>query len=123
VSQPFQEVFDALRRRIEQHDDGNVVARDEPDEYILLGPDKDEAGRDVYIAHVKIRKSYVSLYLMSVYRFPELLDDVAPVLLDRKHGKSCFNFKEPDDAAFDEVSKLLERGIERYREKGLLPET
>lgn len=120
MSDSFHDVFKALRDRLKPFEDGNVVARDDPHEYILIGPDKDDGGRDVFLGHVKIQKNYVSLYLMSVYRFPDLLDDVAPALLERKHGKSCFNFKQPDEDLFDEVSSLLARGVARYRAEGLL---
>ena len=35
-------------------------------------------------------------------------------------GKTCFNFSRVDDALFDELDALTERGRDLYAERGLL---
>jgi hypothetical protein len=35
-------------------------------------------------------------------------------------GKSCFNFREPDQALFKELIELTRSGFERYEADGLL---
>ncbi len=45
---------------------------------------------------------------MPLYTAPELASDITVELARRRHGKSCFNFKKPDAALFDELERLTE---------------
>jgi hypothetical protein len=72
----------------------------------------------MHFAATMIRKNYVSFYLMPVYVEPDLLEDVSDDLKKRMQGKSCFNFKEPDDPLFDELATLTKRGFEHYKAEG-----
>jgi hypothetical protein len=120
MAQEFEAVFAQIRPLISRHADGNVVETDAPDNYTLLGPKPDEKGRDVWLGSVRIKKSYVSVHLMPVYRFPDLLDAVSSALKKRMQGKSCFNFKSVDNELFEALSELVDRGVERYRTEGLI---
>ena len=65
-------------------------------------------------------KRYVSYHLLSVYLEPGQLEAISPELRRRMQGKSCFNFTRVDDALFDELDGLTERGRDLYAERGLL---
>jgi hypothetical protein len=60
-----------------------------------------------FVAGVRPGKRYVSFYLMPVYGFPELAQDMSPELRRRMQGKSCFNFTIVDEA-------LTAQGLDRY---------
>jgi hypothetical protein len=77
--------------------------------------------RELFFGAVKRQKRYVSYYLMPVYVYPELLDGISPDLKKRMQGKSCFNFRRPEAALFEELADLTRRGFERYEAEGLLP--
>lgn len=65
-----------------------------------------KAGEDWYVALAN-QKSYVSLYLIPLYVFPELkakLDASAPRL---KCGKSCINFKSADELPLDVIAEVV----------------
>jgi hypothetical protein len=57
---------------------------------------------------------------MPVYLHPELLEDVSEALKKRMQGKSCFNFKQIDDALFAELEALVARGYAAYQEAGYI---
>ena len=67
-----------------------------------------------WFAFVKPAAKHVSLFLLPVHTWPDLLDGCTPGLLARKTGASAFNFKAlPDDLAAD-VEALLARAFDRY---------
>ena len=65
----------------------------------------------------QIKKTYVSFYLMPVYMYPELLNDISPQLKKRMQGKSCFNFKKVEPELFDELAELTRRGADKFKEE------
>jgi hypothetical protein len=67
-----------------------------------------------FVAGVRPGKRYVSFYLMPVYGFPELAQDMSPELRRRMQGKSCFNFTIVDEALIAELETLTARGLDRY---------
>ncbi|HSK47660.1 MAG TPA: hypothetical protein VLA05_06630 [Coriobacteriia bacterium] len=97
------------------------VKLDAPDDYVIEGPPTDATvGRPAYFGEVRIRKNYVSFYLMPVYAFPDLLDRASGDLKKRMQGKSCFNFTKIDEPLFSELEDLAQRGYERYLEAGFI---
>ena len=63
---------------------------------------------------VRLGKSYVSFYLMSVYASPELLKNISPELRKRMQGMSCFNFKKVDKKLFSELKTLTKDGASNF---------
>ncbi len=67
-----------------------------------------------WFAFVKPAAGRVSLFLLPVRTWPDLLDGCSPELCARKTGASTFAFTSlPDDLASD-VEALLARAFERY---------
>src|SRR5437660_7378763 len=63
---------------------------------------------------VRAGKAYVSFHLMPVYASAELQKSISPELKKRMQGKSCFNFKAPDQKLFKELAKLTKAGFEKF---------
>ncbi|HEX8920832.1 MAG TPA: DUF1801 domain-containing protein [Pyrinomonadaceae bacterium] len=64
------------------------------------------AGDEWYLALAN-QKNYISLYLCSIYVFPELkakLDNSGKKL---KCGKSCINFKRADELPLDTLGEII----------------
>ncbi len=67
-----------------------------------------------WFAFVKPAAKHVSLFLLPVHTWPDLLDGCSAELRARKSGASTFAFKAlPDNLAAD-VEALLARAFERY---------
>jgi hypothetical protein len=72
----------------------------------------------LFVGATRIQKSYVSFYWMPVYMYPEMLEGLSPMLRQRMQGKSCFNFKEVDEALLDELARLAEAGMAKFEADG-----
>lgn len=121
ASEAFSETFDKLRRVVMAHADFLAVKTDTPTELILTGPIVQRTKKELWFGGVKWGKSYVSLHLMPVYMFPDLLDGLSVELRARMQGKSCFNFRRLNGPLLDEVDALVAASVQRLREEGLLP--
>jgi len=117
----FQAVFDRLRPLYAAHEAKCVVLKDGPARY-LLGSQEVRAkdGYRTWFGGVEIKKNYVSAHLLAVYMHPEMLEGIDPALRKRMQGKSCFNFKAPDDPALDSFAALVEASAERFAADGRL---
>ena len=71
-----------------------------------------------WFAFVKPAARHVSLFLLPMHTWPDLLDGCSPELVRAKTGASAFNFRSlPEDLATD-VEALLARAFERYLAAG-----
>jgi hypothetical protein len=59
-------------------------------------------------------------HLFPVYREPDLLDHLPEALRQHMHGKACFNFKNMDRLALEQLRVLTASAYQRYRDKGVL---
>jgi hypothetical protein len=113
----FPLVFEQLKRILEPYAENLTVKADTPDTYYLDGPYSERWKKELFFGSAQIKKNYVSFYLMPVYMYPELLDNVSPALKKHMQGKSCFNFKTVEPALFDELAALTRKGAERFRKE------
>jgi len=67
-----------------------------------------------WFASVKPAATHVSLFLLPVHTWPDLLDGCTQELCARKSGASTFAFKTLPEALADDVEALLARAFERY---------
>jgi hypothetical protein len=74
----------------------------------------------VFFGGVRTGKGYVSFHLMPVYASAELLKTISPELKKRMQGKSCFNFKTPDEKLFKELAKLTRAGFKLFHDPEFL---
>jgi hypothetical protein len=117
------EVFARLRELLIPYQGRLVVTADDPANFELGIPPSTTDKRGMFVAAVRDGKAYASFHLMPVYAFPDLLDSLSPELRRRMQGKSCFNFTRIDETLFAELEPLTARGIERFRELGVRPES
>ncbi|MEM9056191.1 MAG: hypothetical protein AAGD86_01865 [Pseudomonadota bacterium] len=114
------ETFELLRDILRRWERATELVTDDPTTYYLnthhIMPNK----QPLYFGSVAIKKRYVAFHLMPVYVNPDLLADVSPALKKRMQGKSCFNFTQPDDALFEELAALTERGFDDYVRQGYI---
>ena len=85
--------------------------------YSIDGPYSEKWKKQLFFASAVTRKNYVSFYLMPVYMYPDLLQDISPGLKKRMQGKSCFNFKKLEPALFDELATLTHKSAEKFKQE------
>jgi hypothetical protein len=110
----FKEIFRRLKAILKRHEKKLVVAQDNQVYYLLNTRYVMKNKQPLCFGGVRLGKTYVSFYLMSVYAFPDLLKDVSPELKKRMQGKSCFNFKEIDEKLFKELAQLTKAGAAKF---------
>jgi hypothetical protein len=118
-SADFTPLFARLKSILSAYQPDLVLDFDRPGGYSLNAPVLGPNNQPLYFGGVIIRKNYVSVYLMPVYMYPDLLDGISPALKKRMQGKSCFNFAKPDEALFEELSALAQRSFERLKREVL----
>lgn len=113
----FPLVFEQLKKILQTHSKNLTVKTDTADTYYLDGPYSERWKKQLFFGSAQIRKNYVSFYLMPVYMYPELLEDVSPALKKHMQGKSCFNFKTVEPALFEELADLTRKGAAKFKEE------
>ena len=113
----FPVVFEQLKNILKRYKDQLTVKTDTADTYYLDGPYSEKWKKELFFGSAQIKKNYVSFYLMPVYMYPELLNDISPELKKHMQGKSCLNFKKMEPALFDELAVLTRKGAEKFREE------
>jgi hypothetical protein len=120
ASADFEMVFEQLKKVLQPFEPHLIVKDDRRDSYSLDAPYSEQYKKEMFFGAVRINKNYVSYHLMSVYIFPDLLDDVSPELRARMQGKSCFNFKRIEPQQLKELARLTRKGLARFKRAKLV---
>jgi len=113
----FPMVFEQLKNILQPYKPRLTLTADTFDSYSLDGPYSEKWKKVLFFGAAQIKKNYVSFYLMPVYMYPELLQDISPELRRRMQGKSCFNFKKVEPELFKELAKLTRLGAEKFKKE------
>jgi hypothetical protein len=110
----FKKVFEELKSILKPYAKKMDVAQDTDTYYLLNTRHIMKNKQPLCFGGVRLGKSYVSFYLMSVYASPDLLKTMSPELKKRMQGKSCFNFKGVDQKLFAELKALTKAGAAKF---------
>jgi hypothetical protein len=113
----FSLVFEQLKNILKPYAGQLTLKADTSDTYYLDGPYSEKWKKELFFGSAQIKKNYVSFYLMPVYMYPELLQDISPGLKKRMQGKSCFNFKKVEPALFEELAELTRKGAQKFEQE------
>ena len=113
----FPPVFEQLKSILKPYAETLNLRADTTDAYYLDGPYSEKWKKQLFFGSAQIKKNYVSFYLMPVYMYPELLQDISPDLKKRMQGKSCFNFKKVEPDLFDELAVLTRKSVEKFQQE------
>jgi hypothetical protein len=116
----FEALFTRLREILRKHSEGLSVTDDTPTRYCLGGGSHPTHKTPMPIAWVQIDKTYVRFHHMGVFGCQKLREGLSPRLKARMQGKSCFNFKLPDEALFKELEQITLDGFAAFRKDGYL---
>jgi len=116
----FGRVFAKLKSILKPYARKMDVAQDTDTYYLLNTRFIMKNKQPLCFGGVRLGKSYVSHYLMSVYASPALLKTMSPELKQRMQGKSCFNFKEVDEKLFAELKTLTQAGATRFADANFI---
>ena len=118
----FESIFTRLRKILDPYSTRLKITADTSDHYCLEVPFSPKLKKAFPVAWVKVSKAYVSYHFMPIYMFPRLREGMSKPLQARMQGKSCFNFKVPDEALFKELEAVTAEGFAMSRKAGFAPE-
>jgi hypothetical protein len=113
----FPLVFEELKKILKPYASRLTVTADTSSAYSLDGPYSEKWKKVIYFGGAQVKKNYISFYLMPVYMYPELLNDVSLKLKKHMQGKSCFNFKKVESELFKELESLTHKGVEKFKKE------
>lgn len=113
----FPVVFKELKKILTPYAPKLTITADTSEAYSLEGGYSEKWKRNIFFGSVQIKKNYVSFYLMPVYMFPALLNDISPALKKRMQGKSCFNFKKVEPELFHELVSLTQKSVDHFKKE------
>jgi hypothetical protein len=113
----FQATFAALKTILKRYEPAMVVQTDEPT-YYYLNTGKTHKKKPVMFAAVRLGKSYVSYHLMPIYGCRELVEGLSEPLRARMQGKACFNFKVIEPDLLEELTRLTELSLQKFKRGG-----
>ena len=116
----FPVLFARLKAILAPYAPHLTVVDDQPGKFYLETGYSEKWNKPLFFGSAVVQKNYVSFYLMPVYMFPDLLEGLSPALKKRMQGKSCFNFKQVDDALLGELEALTRQSFARFQQEGLI---
>ena len=116
----FQQTFKQLKAILKPYAAKLQVVHDTDTNYYLDTHLVMKNKQRLCFAAVRTGKAYVSFHLMPVYASAELQKTISPELKKRMQGKSCFNFKTPDEKLFKELGKLTKAGFTKFHDAEFL---
>jgi hypothetical protein len=116
----FSETFKQLKAIFQPYADKLIVVHDTDTNYYLDTHRIMKNKQRLFFGGVRTGKGYVSFHLMPVYASSELHQTISPELKKRMQGKSCFNFKRPDEKLFRELAKLTKAGFKMFHDPDFL---
>ena len=115
----FPIVFEHLKNILEPFAPKLTITADTSSAYSLDGPYSEKWKKELFFGSTQLKKNYVSFYLMPVYMYPELLNEISHELKKHMQGKSCFNFKKVEPELFKELTDLTKKSYERFQKEEL----
>jgi hypothetical protein len=74
----------------------------------------------MYFSSVVSRKDMISFHFFPIYfRNPDFID-IIPTMSKYLKGKSCFNFKKPEQVNTKELDALLKKGVAVWKKAGFM---
>jgi hypothetical protein len=116
----FQETFKQLKAILKPYAAKLHVVHDTDTNYYVDTNQVMKNKRRLFFGSVRTGKAYVSFHLMPVYASKELQKSISPDLKKRMQGKSCFNFKTPEEKLFKELGQLTKAGFEKFHDPEFL---
>jgi hypothetical protein len=127
----FDATFETLRKVLRAHAAGLTVAVDTPERFCLEGRPGPATlaawgGRarrpTIPVAWVERGQAYVGYHLMGLDGNPALAVALSAELRARRQGKTCFNFRRPDEAPLAELADVTAASIAGLRRAGFVGE-
>ena len=120
------EIFDKLKSALEKHSPPMVISKNKAGVFELMGNKPVPYGSKktivpgMYFSSAVARKEMVSFYFFPIYYRQEDFLELIPTLSKCLKGKTCFNFKKPEQVSEKELKSLLKKGVQVWKKLGYM---
>ena len=119
------EIAGKLRTALQKCSPPMVVARQSENGMELMGNKPVPYGYakkivpGMYFSSFVVRRDMVSFYFFPMY-MAEGFKELIPSMIKTLKGKTCFNFKRPEQVNEKELAALLKKGVVAWKKQGYL---
>ena len=121
-----KQIFENIKSVLQKQSPPMVVSKNTKDCFELIGNkavpygSKKVMAPGMYFSSVVVRKDMISFHFFPIYMNREIFESLIPNMIKLLKGKSCFNFKKPEQVNEKELSALLKKGIEAWTKLGYM---
>lgn len=121
-----QDIFNRIKGELEKCCPPMVIARNKAGVFEIMGNKAMPYGSKktivpgLYFSSVVERKDMVSYYFFPIYYHTEDFIGLIPTLSKCLKGKTCFNFKKPEQVNEKELRALLKKGVSAWKKLGYM---
>lgn len=122
-----KEIFDSVKKVLEKYAPPMVACKNkEGVVYELMGNKPAPYGHKktivpgMYFSSVVARKDMISFYFFPIYFHTTDFIDLIPTMAKCLKGKTCFNFKKPEQVNIKELNALLKKGVQAWKKMGYM---
>ena len=121
-----KEIFDSIKAVLKKQSPPMVACKDKEGVYELMGNKPVPYGHKktivpgLYFSSVVARKDMISFYFFPIYFHSNDFIDLIPTMAKSLKGKTCFNFKKPEQVNVKELDALLKKGVQAWKKLGYM---
>lgn len=121
-----KQIFDKIKSVLKKQSPPMVISKNTDDNFELTGNkqvlygSKKEIVPGMYFCSVVARKDMISFYFFPLYYHADDFKALIPTMIKTLKGKTCFNIKKPEQVNENELTALLEKGVEAWKENGYM---
>ena len=126
TSETRKEIFDSIKSVMQKQCPPMVASKDKEGVYEIMGNKPVPYGSKktivpgLYFSSVVARKDMISFYFFPIYYHTADFIDLIPTMAKCLKGKTCFNFKKPEQVNVKELSALLKKGVVAWKKMGYM---
>lgn len=119
-------IFNTLVEALKTCTPPMVITKNSSEGFELIGNKpvpygyKKEIIPGMYFSSVVARKDMVSFYVFPLYGQEEFFKEIAPTAMKCLKGKTCFNFKKPEQVIKKEIVAILKQSVKIWKQMGYL---
>ena len=120
------QIFESIREILKKQIPPMVVSKDKENVYELMGNKPVPYGYKkvivpgMYFSSVVARKDMISFYFFPIYFRNKEFIELIPTMAKYLKGKTCFNFKKPEQVNKKELAALLKKGVQVWKKEGYM---
>jgi hypothetical protein len=120
-----EEIVSILKKNLKKYSPPMVASKGSAEGYSLIGNKPVPYGYDkkiipgMFFAAVQHAKDSVTFHFFPCYMNEQILA-VAPTLVKKLKGKTCFHFKKVEDVNEKELNAILKKGVSAWKKMGYM---